>query len=217
MTTITAPARPASRPAALRLLPAVGTGYVLAWLAGLVSAPAAPGNDASAGTVRSYFAAHGGAATVQALLVHGIAGLALVALTVGFARAARPSRLTSAVLGSGLAAASVSLAQFGFAVAAVTGVRTSDAGTTAAWFHAINYADTAKLVLLAVFAGTVTVAARHWLPGWLCSTGRVLPALLVLGGLEFLVDNVALNAALTLSLVVLLVWAGGTAWKLARV
>lgn len=215
-TTQTLASRPAHRSLALRLLPAAGATYVLAWLVGLVSAPAAPANGASAASIHRYFTAHSGAATVQALLVHGIAGVALLALTAGFVRALRPTHMNRLIAGSGCAAAAVSLTQFGFALAAAHDVRTTDAATTAGWFHAINYADTIKLILLAAFAASVTRAARHTASRWLRIIGRVLVPMLILGGLEFVLDNIALSAALDLSLIALLIWAGGTAWQLGR-
>src|SRR3954470_19059679 len=84
----TAGVRPAApqRPWVQRALPGVGAVYVLAWLLGLLIAPAAPGT-ADAGAVHAFFTAHADAFVGQALLVHGVAGLALAGLTVGFAAA----------------------------------------------------------------------------------------------------------------------------------
>lgn len=217
MTTTTAAIRSAqptiNRDRAVRLLPVAGTTYVLAWLIGLFAAPSAPANDASADSIHRYFADHALAASVQALLVHGIAGLALVALTVGFARNLADNRLITV---TGITAAAVSLTQFGFALAAAQNAQHTDASTTAAWFHAINYADTIKLMLLAALAATVTAAARTTISRWLRITGRVLVPLLVVGGLDFVAGNPVFGAALELSLIALLVWAGGTAWQLRR-
>src|SRR4051794_15093869 len=91
--TATIPTRIATdRPIAIRALPAAGAGYVLAWLVGLVVAPSAPKNSAAAADIHAYFTAHADASVAQALLVHGLAGLALVGLTVGFSTAAGDGR-----------------------------------------------------------------------------------------------------------------------------
>jgi hypothetical protein len=44
----------------------------------------------------------------------------------------------------------------------------------------------------------------------------VLAPLLVLGGLAFVVDNALLDVLLEISLVILLVWAGTSAWRIGR-
>src|SRR3954470_22902387 len=82
-----------------RALPVAGGVYVLAWLGGLLVPPATPGT-ADAGSVHAFFSAHADAFVLQALLVHGLAGLALGGLTVGFAVAAWRGRG-----GAGIAAA----------------------------------------------------------------------------------------------------------------
>jgi hypothetical protein len=202
----------------LRGLPLAGLVYVLAWIVGPVVAPAAPENSAPAAEIHSYFTAHAGASVVQALLVHGIAGLALIALALGFAAALDDSRFAGAIRVTGVAAAAVSLVQFGFAVAVAHDITGTDADTARAWFRAINYADTLKLVLLAAFVTVVTEAAGRVgaAPRWLRVLGRVLAPLLVLGGLAFVVDNALLDVLLEISLVILLVWAGTSAWRIGR-
>ena len=215
----TAEVRPAApqRPWAQRALPVVGAVYVLAWLVGLLVAPAAPGT-ADAGAVHEFFTAHAGAFLGQALLVHGVAGLALAGLTVGFAAAVGSGRAVRWVTGTGLAAAAVSLLQVGLGLAAAHDVAHTSAATTTGWLQAVNVADVAKLVLLAVFAaGTTRVAGcAGRLPRWLQLLGRVLVPLLAVGGLAFLRPDPALTAVLTVSLPTLLAWAGATAWRLHR-
>ncbi|GAA2473882.1 hypothetical protein GCM10010406_07300 [Streptomyces thermolineatus] len=213
------PGSPADRPAAVRALPAVGTVYVLAWVAGLMTAPASPAGTAGAERIHAYYTAHAGASVVQSLLVHGVAGLALAALAVGFGRALRNAgRLPVLVSLSGLAAAAASLVQVAFAVLAVQHVDTAPASRTALWFHAINRTDTVKLLLLAVFVATVTAAAGRAarLPALLRRLGAVLVPLLVLGGAAFVVDSEPLAVVLAMSLVVLLVWVGAVARRIGR-
>ena len=141
----------------LRVTPAgrwtsvAGAAYVAAWLVGLVLAPSAPAADASAAEIHAYYAQSVPAILVQASLVHGVAGLALAVLALAIpsatGAAASARRL---ILASGLAGAVVSLAQWAFAVAATRDVGHTAAATSQTLFNAINVADTAKLVLLAV-------------------------------------------------------------------
>ena len=103
-------------------------------------------------------------------------------------------------------------------MAGVLGADGHAAGTSAALFHAINLADTAKLVLLAGFTGAVTLAASGagMAPRWLRALTAVLVVLLPVGGAAFLVDNRVLTAALYASLPLLLVWVGSTAFVVGR-
>src|SRR4051794_28201105 len=96
------------RPWIQRALPVTGAVYVVAWLAGLLVAPATPGT-ADAGSVQAFFTVHADAFVLQALLVHGLAGLAVGGLTVGFAVAAGRGRIGRWIAATGLAAAGVSL------------------------------------------------------------------------------------------------------------
>ncbi len=69
-----------------------------------------------------------------------------------------------------------------------------------------------KLVLIAGFAATATLAARRtgMAPIW------VIVPLLPIGGAAFLVDNAVLTALLTASLPLLLVWAAAISIAVAR-
>src|SRR3954447_18212475 len=219
------------RPWIQRALPVAGAVYVLAWLAGVLVAPATPGT-ADAGSVPAFFYVHADAFVLQALLVHGLAGLALGGLTVGFAVAVGRGRIGPRIaatgpapagvlllqVGLGLAAAGVSLLQVGLGLAAAHDVVHAPASTTTSWLQAVNLADVAKLLLLAAFAAVTThVAGRAGrLPRWLRLLGRFLVPLLAVGGLAFLVPTPALTAVLTASLPALLAWAGAVAWCLRR-
>jgi hypothetical protein len=149
-----------------RTLALAGIVYVLAWLIGLVTAPTAPAAPAAASEVNDYFVAHRSAALLQALLVHGLAGIALAAFAVALwgyltTRAAppAPARL---VLGFGLPAAALSLLQFAIEVGIFVHVGGhGSAEGTRTLFDAVNKADTVKLILLAAFIATATVAARR--------------------------------------------------------
>jgi hypothetical protein len=183
--------------------------YVAAWVLGLAAAPSAAGMDAAA--VHDLYTAHAPALAVQALLVHGLAGVALAVLALVLPRALGVAGRTAALLrASGLAAAAVSLAQTALTLVALARAGDGAASSTLALVHAVDVADTVKLVLLAVFVPAVTVAARRagMLPRWTLALAVVLAVLLPLGGASFLVPVTVLGLLLVASLPLLLVWAG---------
>lgn len=95
----------------------------------------------------------------------------------------------------------------GLALAAGNG----SVSTTAMLFHAVNIADTVKLILLgvAVFAATRLLAGRRSLPRWLQILGYALLPVLVIGGAAFAVNSGALNAVLRVTAAALAVGRGG--------
>jgi hypothetical protein len=192
-----------------RALTAAGFVYVAAWLIGLATAPSAPDPDAADATIQAFYADNGSAALLQATLVHGIAGIALAAFVVALARrlAAAGARATVLLL-AGLAAAAVSLIQYGMEIALNRAAAGGHSATSATLFHAVNIADTVKLVLLAVAIGAATRLAADTFPRWLRVAGYVAVPSLVLGGLAFVVNSDPLSAVLALSLLLLLLWVG---------
>jgi hypothetical protein len=103
-------------------------------------------------------------------LVHGTAGVALLALAASIATAARAAGgLRRVVVGTGVTAAVLSLTQVGLAVLAVTGADRSTPETSKALFDAINLVDVVKIACLAAFVAVATTAtARAGLaPLWL--------------------------------------------------
>jgi hypothetical protein len=203
----------AVRSRARAALACAGAVYVVAWLIGLFSAPAAPSPAASDATVHAFFVQHHAATLVQALLVHGIAGVALAVFVVSLARCL-PGSPTDAMrrllLVAGVGAAVISLAQLGIEIALYRhvdgdGDGDGDARATASLFHAVNVADTIKLMLLAIAIGAATRLAAS-LPTWIRAVGAALVPTLILGGLAFLIDSGALTAILSLSLLLLLLW-----------
>ena len=212
------PARPTGDPL-VHFLPVAGACYVLAWVLGLLLGPSAPSPTAPAADVRALYVDHAGGVVLQSLLVHGVAGVALVLLALGFARALSswPSE-AGWIRITGLAAALVSLVQVGLALTAVAVADGASASTSKALFSTVNYADTVKLILLASFAVTVTWAATRSgaLPGWIRVLGHLLAPLLVVGGLAFVIDNSALYLVLVVSLFVLLAWAAAASWVIGR-
>lgn len=207
----------------VRQLAWAGIVYVLAWVIGLFLAPSSPDAFAPAATVNDYFVAHRSAALLQALFVHGLAGIALAvfafALWGYLAVAFNRSGPTGLVLGFGLLAAAVSLLQFALAIATYTHVGgQGSVGGTRALFNAINKADTVKLFLLAFFIAAATVAARRAraFPRWVLWEGILAVPLLVIGGLAFVVDAGALDLFLAVSLVLLLLWVAAASIVILR-
>jgi hypothetical protein len=195
-----------------RRLAGAGSLYVAAWVVGLLIAPAAPSATASDTEIHAYFVAHHAATLWQALLVHGIAGLALAVFVVSLARLLAPpttSTPCALLLTAGLGAAAVSLTQCGLEIALNRHVAgDGDAGGTGTLFDAVNLADTIKLILLGVAiaaAARLASEAGAW-PRWLRALGFALAPILIIGGLAFVIDSSVLTAALTASLLLLLAW-----------
>jgi glucan phosphoethanolaminetransferase (alkaline phosphatase superfamily) len=201
---------------------AAGAVYVLAWIAGLLMAPAAPDPAASDAVVNSFFAENQAATLLQALTVHGVAGIALAVLVLSLARylaGGRDDGTRTVFLVTGLGAAAVSLAQLAIEIALNRHVAGSgSASTTASLFHAINVADTVKLALLgiAIAAATRLAARAAAFPRWLRPLGYVLASVLIIGGLAFIVDSDALTGLLTAALFLLLFWTGAVSVVSAR-
>src|SRR4051794_893666 len=194
-----------------------GAAYVTGWVAGIAIAPSGPGADPDA--VHAYYVSNGAQVAVQALLVHGLAGAALAVLALVLPRAlGSVGRLAWVLRASGFAAAAVSLVQTALTLLAVARAGSDSPHTTAALVHAVDVADTVKLVLLAVFVPVVTVAARRagTLPPWMTGVAVALVVLLPLGGASFLVANGLLGLLLVVSLPLLLVWAGTVALLVGR-
>jgi hypothetical protein len=194
-----------------RVIAATGGIYVIAWVTGLVLAPTTPSATASGETIRDYYAGDGPQIVLQSSLVHGLAGIALAVLAVLLPTAARSTTvLARTIRTSGVAAAIVSVIQVGIAAVAVASASSASPGTSERLFDALNRADTAKLILLAVFVTSATVAAsRAGVIGrWTRVLTAVLAVALPVGGLAFVIDHRALTATLYASLPLLLMWAG---------
>ena len=162
------------------------------------------------------------ASLAQPLLVHGVAGAALLVLAVTMRRVLQHRGAGPAAAlagGAGGAAAVVSFAQSALAAALFMHVRTGGSALgTKALFTGINLADTCELVLLGVFIMSATIASSlsGLQGGRLRFFGYTVAVLLPVGGLEFLFPAQVLNWALTLSLPLLLAWAAAAAVATAR-
>jgi hypothetical protein len=197
------PARSAN--VGLRFLIEVGPGHALLGALNARSSSSTPSCSTSA--------------LLQATLVHGVAGVALAVFVVSLARrlGAAGGR-TTALMAAGLAAAAVSLVQFAMEIALDRAADAGHVSASATFFHAVNVADTVKLVLLAVAVAAATrlAASAGAFPRWLRGLGHALVPALVLGGLAFVVTSDALSAVLALSLLLLLLWVGTVAVVAAR-
>ena len=202
-----------------RRLSVAGATYVAAWIVGLLTGPTTPSATGSDSTIHLYYLHEGPAIIMQSSLIHGLAGAALLTMAWTIPAATLAStRLRRAVKVLGSAAALVSFLQVAFAVAGVSGAPHDRDVTSASLLDAINAADTVKLMLLAGFTATATVAAARagMLPRWARALTPVLVVLLPLGGLAFLIDSAALTGMLDASLPLLLVWAASTAFFVGR-
>ncbi|MPV88835.1 hypothetical protein GB882_09155 [Georgenia ruanii] len=195
------------------LATAAGT-YLLAWVVGLVVAPASPGAFATAAEVHAFFAAHGGAALVQSALVHGVAGLALAGWVL--AVAARSRRARRSVAAAGLAAALLSLVQAATMAVLVVQAEAGRVSATDDAFDLINRLDTFKLLALGVLVALASVQGRGQRPAWLGWFGAGAAVLLPVSGAAFLVDVPALTSLLFASLPLLLAWVGAMTLVLLR-
>lgn len=190
--------------------------YVLSWIVGLLLAPAAPAQDAPAAQLAAFYADHGAPVVSSALLVHGTAGFALAVLAVTIARATGVREgLRRAVVGTGLAAAALSLLQFALAVVAVIGTHADTVSRTLRL--SIDFVDVLKIALLAAFVWTATTAATRAgaAPRWLQITAAALVPLLLVGSAA-LVGIEAMNPVLAVSLFALLGWAAAIGYLVAR-
>jgi len=113
-------AHPVASSAVVRWGAWAGIVYVLAWLIGLFLAPSAPDAFGPAGTINAYFSAHRSAALVQAVFIHGLAGVALLGLTAAlwtFLAAGETAVPRRVMLAAGVVAAAVSFLQVAFMIA----------------------------------------------------------------------------------------------------
>lgn len=172
---------------------AAGSAFVVAWLTGLFVAPAAPEMDAPAADVTAHYAAHGGATAAQSVLIHGIAGVALIAFALALTDR-RPPRL------AGVAAGAVSLFQ------AAVGIDLA-AGGPAVLFDVLNVADTVKLA----FAGAFIWMSAPELGARTARAAKVVAPLQVVAGAAFVTGSATLYALLYVALPALLIWVGAVA------
>ena len=202
--------------------------YVVAWVIGLImgltsSAPAATDSAQKIGT---YFAAHREAAMIQAYLLDGIAGIALIAFAATLRGALRRfesarTPLSTILFGAGVAAGTVSLVQGLFTQVLADRVATmGNPAAIRALYDLNTEGDTYKLLAIGLFlaATSFLIVQTRALPRWIAWFGLVLAPLLVIAGWTFVLSADAQYAAYAILLLALLVWAGAvgvTSWRRA--
>lgn len=203
----------------------IGVAYVTAWVVGLSVWPTNLSIASPAGVVLAAYRAQGRAAFLQYLLVEGLAGLLLGALALALARrahrskgdpVARAARPAVAAVAAGLAAAAVSVTQWGLGVLLVHTASTGRAGRAHALFEAVNRLDGAKMLLLAVAGAGVVVTHRRTSPVWFLALVAAGAGTLVLSGACCLLLLASGGWTVYLSGPLLLAGVLGLGWQASR-
>ncbi|MCB0107214.1 MAG: hypothetical protein KDE53_14940, partial [Caldilineaceae bacterium] len=168
--------------------------YVAAWVLGLIIEFDTPQASQPITQLTSYFSAHQQSHLIQAYLIAGIAGLALLVFTASLSsylqkRTDGKTSYHSVILGAGTIAAGISLVQAGLQKALTKReILMSQGELLRLILVLINTTDTFKLLALALLSASVSLLAlRHnVLPPWIGWLGALLAVSLVLGGLNFL-------------------------------
>ena len=189
--------------------------YVAAWIVGLLIESGTPTPSAGGTALLAYFTAHQQSHMIQAYLIDGVTGIAILLFSAAvvnhFRKVDGDSPLLHVVLGAGITATGVSLVQAGFQQALSNpDILAGDGLSLKTILILVNQIDTFKLLALAALSGTVsmlvfsTKAVSAWL-GWL---GTVLALTLVIGGFSFVSTAPVLTSVLFASLPLLLFWVG---------
>jgi hypothetical protein len=163
---------------------------------------------------------------VQAYLLDGIAGIALVVLAAAMRGALHDieggaGTLSAVLFGAGIAAGTVSLLQGLFTqVLADRVAGLGSRATVRALFDLNGEGDTYKLLALGVLlaATALLIIRTRAMPQWLGWLGAVLAPLLTVAGWNFLWSESLQYAAYSVLLVALLIWVAGVgvvAWRRA--
>jgi hypothetical protein len=190
---------------------AAGVAYVVAWVAGLAAWPANLALNATAGQVAAAYRAHHTGATVQYLLVEGVAGVLLGVVLACVLRAARdqvgrraagPAVLSAIAVLTSLTQTVIGL----FGIAAASGGPASRAGTL---FDLVDRLDGVKMLALAAAAIWLAVSGPV-LPRWLRGAGILLGLALITSGCTYLTLWNPLAWAVYVSGPLLLLWVAGS-------
>jgi hypothetical protein len=196
---------------------AAGLAYLAAWLVGLalpeaaVSAGDSPAS-AMAGSVVVFW---------RSLLVHGLAGLALLPVAWEHYRRARLRFLPYGriLLAAAMAAAILSLAQCLVEVALVGVFGSPGSGAVDAMWRGVNAADGLKMLCLALWITVAALSVRGGsvlLPRWLRAVSPLAVLSLVLSGCGYLLSAAPLMKVAYVSLPLLLVWVAAAALSAGR-
>ena len=189
---------------------AAGLAYVVAWAAGLGAWPVNLALNATAGQAAASYRAHPAGATVQYLLVEGLAGLLLGIVLACVLRAVRdrvggratgPTALTAIAVITSLSQCVIGL----YAVAAATSSHVAACGSLS---DLVNRLDGVKMLALAAAAAWLAVSGPA-LPRWLRALAVPLGLALVASGYGYLTLSNALAWTAYVSGPLLLLWVAG--------
>ncbi|HXT91166.1 MAG TPA: hypothetical protein VN714_18090 [Trebonia sp.] len=190
-----------------RLPGIVGVAYVVTWVVGLTVWPVNLALNATAAQVAASHRAHPAAASVQYLLIEGLAAL-LFGTVLAYLLRTNRDRVSGHIVGPAvLSAVAVltSLAQcvIGLLVtAAATGGHGASSGPL---FEALNRLDGVKMLALAA-AATWLAATRPVIPRWLRGVTVLLALSLIASGYAYLTLSNALGWTAFVSGPLLLAW-----------
>lgn len=189
--------------------------YSVVWITGLfVPVPALTLHSSHLETWDMY--AENTTALIQALLVHGLAAvfLAIVAVAAARAVARRPIRSSATksrwIVGSGLAAAALSIIQFVIEVSLVTGTLGVSKTNAHDYWMVLNRLDGIKMFALAALVAAFamvdyqSLSDMPFLPTWLRVVTIATAIALILSGLGYTFMNGPLMLAAWASLPLLL-------------
>jgi hypothetical protein len=201
---------------AVSLSALAGIGYVAAWIISQSLGGPNPSVAASGSQVVAAFAGRSGPGLAMYALAEGAAAIALVAVMIAVARAARRAgqrRAGLAAAAFGIAVAAVSWTELALGTWLISGpVPDRRTATAGAVYDAITRMDGAKMFLLGAMALAISQLARRSpiLPRWLAPLGALLAAALVTSGLGWLLLIPGLASAVYVSGVLLLIFVAAT-------
>ncbi len=185
-----------------------GISYVVAWVCGLTLFVARPRADATDAQLGDFYHDHPWSTSMQSVLVHGVAAVALfvVAWVVWRRGVAGRWWLSAASL-----AAAFSIVQLGLDL-----WRSNGATDPAAVVHVIDRLDGVKMLALAgmVATGTASLGRRHVIGRPLQVLGWITATLAAAGGISYVAGSGAVGLAGT-ALVGLLAWTPCIAYRVA--
>jgi hypothetical protein len=206
-------------------VPAVaGVAYAAVWAIGLSVWPANLSVNAPAAAVVTAYRGHLTQATVQLLLVEGVAGVLLGVVLISAGRslgASWSARHSTPVLVAGIAAgagaAFVSGTQCGLGLVSVATARAGSAPATGALFRLVDHLDGVKMLLIAGSAVSLAASMRpsgRW-PRWLVGTALALAASLVFSAAAYLFLLQDISWSVYVSGPLLLIWVTATGLRVS--
>jgi hypothetical protein len=186
--------------------------YVAVWVLGLLIPTGTLSASMSNAELQQVLLAYQPARLIQVYLIDGAAGIAILLFAVTVASLFQPAgerNLPHVVLGTGIAAGTISLVQAGVQQTLVSAdLLTSVEVPFRTLLVLVNQIDTFKLLALALLSVSTSILGlrTRLISTWINWLGIALAIALLLGGLSFAFANPMLKAVLFASLPMLLVW-----------